>query len=324
MSVVALDIMSAENWAELELGSSDSDVERRTEGDTDNEGEPWHHVSRVKRVLLFGGTLAFALVFVVGVAGTASSGALPPPNKMMNVPAETQLAVTKTGSGVGAPAVRGALATGPASAYAGESSMAPPANVSGPVAQTAPTPLVENKRRKPAASLKPAENMWDGNSCDDSEELYAGLCYTKCSILTGKPQAKRLTAFSCCPTSDCHSDVSKILKLQTASLVPCHGYDVSSADGGVACPHVQGACLEDEEQFMGECFEKCSILTHGKYTQRVAAASCCNPGGTMFGCFNFGNDYTNANLNVGGGAGDGDASTPSGSHFPLKSLTETK
>jgi len=180
---------------------------------------------------------------------------------------------------------------------------------------TAPAGAV-NTRRVP--SVKPAENMHDGNFCDDTEELYAGLCYTKCSILTGIPTARRSTAFSCCPTSDCHGNV---FKMKTVSLLPCHGYAVSSADEGKACPHEEGACLADEEQFMGECYEKCELLTNGRFPKRIAAASCCNPD-AVGGCLNLMNDRTMGKLMVGGGKGDADASTPSTPHFPLKSVTE--
>eukprot|EP00929_Paragymnodinium_shiwhaense_P077637 TRINITY_DN39_c0_g1_i2.p1 TRINITY_DN39_c0_g1~~TRINITY_DN39_c0_g1_i2.p1 ORF type:complete len:302 (+),score=42.79 TRINITY_DN39_c0_g1_i2:81-908(+) len=175
---------------------------------------------------------------------------------------------------------------------------------------------VKNTRRKPA--LKPFEHLHDGNTCEDAEELYAGLCYTKCSVLMGLSAAHRVSAFTCCPTPDCHGN---LLKMSTASLLPCHGYDVSSADAGKACPHEQGACLEDEEQFMGECYEKCETLTEGKFPKRIATATCCNPDADG-GCLNIGNDRTMPRLNVGGGQGDRDASTPAQPHFPLKSLTE--
>eukprot|EP00929_Paragymnodinium_shiwhaense_P053982 TRINITY_DN2705_c0_g2_i1.p1 TRINITY_DN2705_c0_g2~~TRINITY_DN2705_c0_g2_i1.p1 ORF type:complete len:297 (-),score=68.63 TRINITY_DN2705_c0_g2_i1:291-1115(-) len=176
---------------------------------------------------------------------------------------------------------------------------------------------VKNTRRKP--SIKPFEHKHDHNTCDDSEELYAGLCYTKCSVLTGFSAAHRVSAFTCCPTPDCHGNV---FKMKTSSLVPCQGYDVSSADMGKACPHEEGACLKDEEQFLGECFETCDKLTEGKFPKRIAAATCCNPDAEG-GCLNLGNDRTKSALNVGGGGGDGDASTPAEAHMPLKSLTES-
>eukprot|EP00929_Paragymnodinium_shiwhaense_P077636 TRINITY_DN39_c0_g1_i1.p1 TRINITY_DN39_c0_g1~~TRINITY_DN39_c0_g1_i1.p1 ORF type:complete len:277 (+),score=55.79 TRINITY_DN39_c0_g1_i1:85-915(+) len=176
--------------------------------------------------------------------------------------------------------------------------------------------VAKNTRRRP--TVKPYEHLHDGNTCEDSEELYAGLCYTKCSVLMGLSAAHRVSAFTCCPTPDCHGN---LLKMKTASLLPCQGFDVSSADAGKACPHEQGACLKDEEQFLGECYEKCETLTEGKFPKRIAAATCCNPDAEG-GCLNISNDRTMPRLNVGGGQGDADASTPAGPHFPLKRLTE--
>jgi len=314
--------MNPAQWAELELElghhsdaeSSGQGSERSVAGsDSDTSGsdsESYNLPTGVKRLAVLGGTLAFALVVVVGgassVTATSSARPLQRPTSL-----QTGQALSFANKQEAAPQVRSALTL----------TNSTPAALGVPVPVTvkplAPAQLAVNKRRFP--DVKPDENLHNGNVCDDSEELYAGLCYTKCSILTGFPQARRSTAFSCCPTSDCHGNV---FKMKTASLLPCKGYDVSSSDGGKACPHIRGECLEDEEQFMGECFEKCSVLTNGKFTQRIGAASCCNPAG-VGGCWNFGNDDTNAKLNVGGGKGDGDASTPRASHFPLKYLTET-
>jgi len=148
--------------------------------------------------------------------------------------------------------------------------------------------------------------------------MYLGLCYTKCSVLTGIPTAHRVTAFSCCTRNDCHRN---ILKMKTVSLLPCHGFDVSSADEGKACPHAEGVCLENEEQFLGSCYEKCELLTEGKFPKRTGAASCCDPDATG-GCLAFWNDESAGKFNVGGGRGDDDPSTPSQPHWPLKSVTE--
>eukprot|EP00929_Paragymnodinium_shiwhaense_P074437 TRINITY_DN3809_c0_g1_i1.p1 TRINITY_DN3809_c0_g1~~TRINITY_DN3809_c0_g1_i1.p1 ORF type:complete len:345 (-),score=64.48 TRINITY_DN3809_c0_g1_i1:489-1523(-) len=336
---------------EVELVSSSEESDTSDLAGSSSDGEPWHHISRAKRVLIFGGTMAFVAVFVVLVASAAMTPAIPPPP----VPVAETPQVTSTAH----PQLRGALDAEGAATFSKASSTAPPTATTRPAAQpstaapTEPMPAFPelppglapeapaaatiaegsaqsgqpwvtvmegaNKRRRPSQpALKPNEQLHDGNVCDDTEELYAGLCYRKCSMLTGIPTATRFTAFSCCPTGDCPGNV---LKLKTASMLPCRGYDVSSQDGGKACPHVRGECLVDEEQFGGECFEKCSILTNGKFPKRIGAASCCNPDGPG-GCLNFGNDETKGSLNVGGGAGDSDSSTPRRSHYPLKYLTE--
>jgi hypothetical protein len=322
--------ITAAHWAEepdLEEmrsaadSSSDGESDYRSDAsESGSDGEPWHHISAVKRTLLFGGTLAFAVVFVLGVAEVTTATTAPGQSRL---PADTQLA---TASGE-KPAARGALSleegvpthVAPLLERGSDGVPLQADALASPYAPAAYAPaLAENKRRRPAGSVKPQEKMHDGNVCDDSEELYAGLCYTKCSILTGQPLARRSTAFSCCPTADCHGN---LFKMKTVSLLPCEGFDVSSSDGGIVCPHIRGECLTDEEQFLGKCYEKCSILTQGKFPKRFGAESCCDPEG-IGGCWNFGNDYTNAKLNVGGGKGDGDAETPRASHFPLKYLTE--
>jgi len=55
---------------------------------------------------------------------------------------------------------------------------------------------------------KPAEHMHDGNKCDDSEEIYGGLCYKKCSLLTNSSSSVRGSAFSCCDSSRVPSLIS--------------------------------------------------------------------------------------------------------------------
>merc|ERR1712232_887091 len=113
-----------------------------------------------------------------------------------------------------------------------------------------------------------------------------------------------------------------VFRMRAASILPCKGFDTSSSNGKTACPHVPGVCLTDEEQYMGECFEKCSKLTNGVYPNRVAVATCCKTGGIA--CLDPFNDLTSPKLDVGGGTGDHDSATPHSVHRPLKSLTEVK
>lgn len=177
----------------------------------------------------------------------------------------------------------------------------------------------KNTRRHP--TLKPQEDMHDGNKCDDSEEEYGGLCYAKCGVLTQGSHPFRKNAFSCCKTSACGAN---IFEMKVASIIPCHGYDVSLGhDGSTRCPHGEGACLNDEEMFMDECYEKCSDLTANKFPHRVAAATCCNADEAIE-CLNPFNDVTGAKYDVGGGAGDNDRMTPAHAHPPLLSVVEGK
>jgi len=162
---------------------------------------------------------------------------------------------------------------------------------------------------------KPAEHMHDGNKCDDSEEIYGGLCYKKCSLLTNSSSSVRGSAFSCCDSSPC-----TITNQHWGGWIPCSGFDVN---GQGSCPHAPGACLEVEEYYLGLCYGKCSLLTQGKYPYRTAPATCCKDKGVLE-CLNpfSGDSETKPSLLVSGGSGDHDGSTPRGIHRPLTSLTE--
>jgi len=143
--------------------------------------------------------------------------------------------------------------------------------------------------------------------CRQNEELYVGLCYKKCALLTDGSYPFRGTAFSCCRKGECG-----FLGQKTAGFVPCTGYDISGQD---TCPHRPGECLENEELFFGMCYKKCSILSNGSHPYRVASATCCKTKG--LNCFNFFQDKTRGAYAVGGGQGDHDPTTPKKVHAPL-------
>lgn len=165
-------------------------------------------------------------------------------------------------------------------------------------------------------SLKPVENLHDGNVCEDDEELFENLCYKKCALLTANQFCIRTSPFSCCASHPCGFSNQKVMM-----RTPCNGYDISGDTIGGGCPHQPGACLEDEELNLGICYKKCSLLTNGQYPHRVAAATCCKSQGLF--CLNIFLDKTEADFAVGGGKGDGDASTPGNPHYPLTALTES-
>lgn len=163
-----------------------------------------------------------------------------------------------------------------------------------------------------SSPIIPMENTHDGNVCPDSEELFGGLCYTKCSTLA-PGYTKRTSAFTC-------GQEGSYLNFRH-DFGFCSGFSVSGATGG-NCPHKPGVCLANEEPWLGECYEKCSILTNGEYPNRVGGASCCKTEGIT--CLNPFNDRTDTDFNVGGGAGDGDPSTPAAAHGPLTAFTEAR
>jgi len=166
-----------------------------------------------------------------------------------------------------------------------------------------------------AGELKPLELLRDGNVCDNSEELYGGLCYRKCSLLTSGVAPIRTSSWTCCKSHPCTLS-NQLGSIGTTLL--CSGYDVG---GDGSCPHKPGACLVDEELHLGVCYKKCSLLTDNHFPSRVGPATCCKTGG--LGCLNLHNDKTNKAFDVGGGHGDHDPSTPADAHLPQKSLTET-
>eukprot|EP00928_Gymnodinium_smaydae_P055337 TRINITY_DN3890_c0_g1_i5.p1 TRINITY_DN3890_c0_g1~~TRINITY_DN3890_c0_g1_i5.p1 ORF type:complete len:718 (-),score=100.40 TRINITY_DN3890_c0_g1_i5:123-2219(-) len=307
----------------LKSAASDSDVEV---GQAD-EVRPVAERGRGRLLAVGCAALAGAALIAAGASHQARLAEAPTSVGFHNI--EEKVEVTGTGLATTAsPLFATTLAPAPVVTAAPINPIPAATLAPAPLVTAAPVPVttvgpngfgsaqkVWNQRRKP--SLKPDEGRHDGNVCDDNEELLEGLCYTKCDILTNGAHPFRKSAFSCCKTSRCvdttHLDIS--------SMLPCEGYDVSTEDGGTACPHSPGICLEDEDQFLNQCYEKCSILTKGKYPNRVAAATCCNTEGIA--CMNPFNDKTSPKFDVGGGKGDGDTSTPTKPHPPLKSLTES-
>lgn len=165
----------------------------------------------------------------------------------------------------------------------------------------------------------PDEHRHDGNHCEDNEEILAGLCYKKCSILTGGEYPQRSTAFTCCKTSSCFLQQSMGGDLP----IPCQGYDVSGHDG---CPHAPGGCLQDEELFLGLCYAKCTLLTKGDYRYRVAPLTCCKVNDEQRCLDPFSKDEgisdTNSAYEIAGGGGDNINRTPGHVHGPLRFVTE--
>mmetsp|Transcript_69830 Transcript_69830/g.204386 ORF Transcript_69830/g.204386 Transcript_69830/m.204386 type:complete len:348 (-) Transcript_69830:102-1145(-) len=128
-------------------------------------------------------------------------------------------------------------------------------------------------------------------ACEGNEELFHGLCYKKCSLLTGGLDSIRTSPWTCCDSHPCGFNQ----RADIGSHVACAGYDVA---GDGSCPHRPGACLEDEELFLGVCYKKCSLLTDEEYPNRVGPATCCKDSG--LGCLDPRKDYTSKEFAVGG------------------------
>mmetsp|Transcript_115944 Transcript_115944/g.231135 ORF Transcript_115944/g.231135 Transcript_115944/m.231135 type:complete len:384 (-) Transcript_115944:23-1174(-) len=139
-----------------------------------------------------------------------------------------------------------------------------------------------------------SEDLHDGNVCKSDEELYAGLCYRKCSLLTGGMDSIRTSPWTCCHGKPCTINQ----KLETGFRVACAGFAV--AGDGSSCPHLPGACLPSEELLLGVCYKKCGLLTNHAYPNRVAPATCCKSSGLSCMLFPW-RRYTSAEFNTGGG-----------------------
>lgn len=151
----------------------------------------------------------------------------------------------------------------------------------------------------------------DGNVCQDDEELFNGLCYKTCRLLTGGSSPVRTSPWTCCG-DPCNPSSLK------HNVGMCSGFDIAGGDGK-SCPHDPGACYADEELHIGQCYKKCSALTQGKFPYRIAGATCCRAKG--YGCFKPWNLKTKPNYSTGGSQSCANGAM-CGPHAPVKSLTE--
>jgi len=141
-----------------------------------------------------------------------------------------------------------------------------------PVFASAPAAFAPAPASAATSAAEPAEDMDDGNTCEDDEELWGKLCYKKCTLLTSGQHPVRVSSYGCAKSK---SFTDLLTGESVPSLIPCHGYDISGDEAGNGCPHDEGACLEDEEISLGKCYKKCSLLTDGVYPYRTSAMSCC-------------------------------------------------
>jgi len=107
-------------------------------------------------------------------------------------------------------------------------------------------------------------------NCSDAEELFEGLCYTRCRILTNGTHPQRTSGWSCCKGGgSCSMNDTKI------HFGVCSGFAVRGGLDHKRCPEAPMACREDEEPFGNLCYKKCRLLTADRYAYRAAATSCC-------------------------------------------------
>mmetsp|Transcript_42615 Transcript_42615/g.127365 ORF Transcript_42615/g.127365 Transcript_42615/m.127365 type:complete len:303 (+) Transcript_42615:89-997(+) len=109
-----------------------------------------------------------------------------------------------------------------------------------------------------------------GRRCRRNEELFLGVCYKNCTLLTGGLYSIRFAPNGCCKNYPCLTPS----EVDFQGFAPGTGYMVS-ADGDGSYPHAPGECDGNEESHLGMCYKKCALLTNNVYTHRVAANTCC-------------------------------------------------
>jgi len=156
------------------------------------------------------------------------------------------------------------------------------------------------------------------NACFENEEAHGDLCYRKCSLLTNGRFNLRTSPWTCCNADRSNECFVRNQDLNLGSRFGlCSGYDVGG--DGDSCPHAVGKCLENEELFMGACYESCAIATKGTHPYRTSAISSCETKLSLsFSSFTPNKVMVGKTLAEGGGKGDGDKSTPAHSHPPIR------
>jgi len=106
--------------------------------------------------------------------------------------------------------------------------------------------------------------------CGVDEEMFAGLCYRKCSLLTDNEFPVRFASNACQKKAE---GMNPPNPLYDGTL--CDGFSVGDEE---ACPHAPfvGSCDDNEEMHAGACYKKCELLTDGKFNVRWASNTCCS------------------------------------------------
>lgn len=123
--------------------------------------------------------------------------------------------------------------------------------------------------------LKDPSDKYDTNfPCKDDEELFGNLCYGKCSTSFDGKYRVRCAGCTCAITAE-HCPGKPQAQVDGRDYhTDCAAFDDSDSHAIPRGPI--GGCAEHEERFMGFCFLKCSILTYGKFPNRVAMNTCNN------------------------------------------------
>lgn len=109
-----------------------------------------------------------------------------------------------------------------------------------------------------------------GRHCRKHEELFLGICYRNCSILTNNTYPIRFAPNGCCRQMPCLTPSEVDLQ----GFAPSYGYFVGG-EGAGHFPHAPGECMGNEESHLGFCYKKCSLLTNHKFNHRMGTNTCC-------------------------------------------------
>jgi len=137
------------------------------------------------------------------------------------------------------------------------------------------TPAEEEEEFEPLAQAQPEAAIIPATfptpHCGENEEMLAGLCYRKCSLLTDGQYPQRLASNACHKDAAEGHDSMAIHK----GLAACEGFNVGDEE---LCPHAPfiGSCDLNEELHAGACYKKCMLLTNGELTVRSGSNTCCD------------------------------------------------
>ncbi|CAJ1373480.1 unnamed protein product, partial [Effrenium voratum] len=127
-------------------------------------------------------------------------------------------------------------------------------------------------------------------TCMHDEEEFSGLCYMKCSLLTGGRAPQRISPAQCC-----QNDNGILCALFDDMEATSDALDVGGGAAIHNAPHapgVGGICTEEEESYQGLCYPKCSTMTNGQSPIRVSPFDCCR--GTQVECLEGKGQYASA------------------------------
>ena len=111
-------------------------------------------------------------------------------------------------------------------------------------------------------------------TCLKDEELFAGLCYMKCSLLTAGKAQQRIGNTMCCSTdNDFLCTFLQNFQSNSPSMAIGGGAAINNSPHA---PGVGGVCNGKQDTYQGLCYPSCASLTNGQSPHRVGNFACCH------------------------------------------------